>query len=287
LRIIDSLCGFFIAMLWGVSFLAMNIALEYFSPFMLNFLRCLTIVIILLPIINRTDLSYKHLIYFALTNGFFHYSILFLAIWLGVDLIPCIILLQSYVPFMYVISSIFFKKGFNVLSIYGILVSIIGLIIVAGEGGVIQSNLPLALVILSSLFLAIFNVQVTRAGEFDSLSMHAYTAIIAGVLSLIFSLVLEAPEFSIIVDMPISVAASVLIISVSTFVGFSIWANLLKNYPLVQVLPFPLLIPVFGVLFVVLFYDYTLTEELKYGGTITLLGVMVTVYQLELLTPKH
>ncbi len=278
MRALDCLGGFFITILWGASFLSMGIALEYYSPFMLNFLTCSTVSLVLLPIINKPDISLQKLILLALTNNFFHNCTLFIAIWLGIDLISCIILIQSYVPFMYLICIIFQKKEFNVISIYGIIISVIGLIIVAGEGQVVQSYLPLGLVLLSSLSLAIYNVQLKYLGDFDNLSMHAYTNMIAGAISLAFSFIFESPKFSTISTMPPVVAVSVLIISVSTLSGFSLWNYLVQSYSFSRVLAFPLLIPIFGVSFVLFYYGYTLTEELKYGGALTLFGVLATIF---------
>jgi O-acetylserine/cysteine efflux transporter len=62
-----------------------------------------------------------------------------------------------------------------------------------------------------------------------------------------------------------------------TLVGYGVWYRMMRNFPVNQVMPFTLLIPLFGVLSGILFLDEPLTWFMLIGGAATLAGVAICV----------
>jgi O-acetylserine/cysteine efflux transporter len=60
-------------------------------------------------------------------------------------------------------------------------------------------------------------------------------------------------------------------------VGYGVWYRMMRNFPVNQVMPFTLLIPLFGVLSGILFLDEPLTWFMLIGGAATLAGVAICV----------
>jgi O-acetylserine/cysteine efflux transporter len=62
-----------------------------------------------------------------------------------------------------------------------------------------------------------------------------------------------------------------------TAFGYAVWYTMMRRFPLNQVMPFTLLVPVFGVASGVLVLDDPLTVPMLIGGAATIAGVGIIV----------
>jgi O-acetylserine/cysteine efflux transporter len=59
--------------------------------------------------------------------------------------------------------------------------------------------------------------------------------------------------------------------------GYGVWYDLMRRFAVNQVMPFTLLVPVFGVLSGVIFFGDPLTLAILIGGACTVVGVAIVV----------
>jgi O-acetylserine/cysteine efflux transporter len=62
-----------------------------------------------------------------------------------------------------------------------------------------------------------------------------------------------------------------------TIFGYGIWYWNMRRHPVNQVMPFSLLVPLFGVLSGILFFDERLTVPMMVGSAATIVGVAIIV----------
>jgi O-acetylserine/cysteine efflux transporter len=62
-----------------------------------------------------------------------------------------------------------------------------------------------------------------------------------------------------------------------TLIGYGIWYRMMRRFPVNQVMPFTLLVPLFGVLSGIVFLEEPLTWLMVIGGVATLAGVAICV----------
>jgi O-acetylserine/cysteine efflux transporter len=72
----------------------------------------------------------------------------------------------------------------------------------------------------------------------------------------------------------LSVAFQALLV---TIFGYSVWYRLMRRFSVNQVMPFTLLVPLFGVLSGVVFFDDQLTLLMMIGGVCTIVGVAIII----------
>ncbi|MDF2964869.1 MAG: eamA [Rickettsiaceae bacterium] len=275
LKFIDILAGLAVAAIWGGNFLMAKLGLDVIPPFMILALRFICVALILLPFVPKTTLNIKDLGLIALTLGVLHHGLLFLSIWLKVDLSASIIIIQSSVPLTAILGAIFLGEKISQKIALGIVVAFAGILTIAGDPETSGNYFAVFLSVISAAALALFNIQVKKLGQFNILSMMAYSSIISSIMLLSISLVFETTSLKLLVDLPLSAFLSIFYMVFSSVVGFGLWFRLLQNYPVASVAPFLLLVPVFGLSFAIGFMNKMVTDNLIIGSVITITGVAI------------
>ncbi len=277
LTFIDILVGLLVAAIWGGNFLMTKIGLDVLPPFMLLSLRFFFVAVVLLPFVPRTSLKIKELILLAFTLGVLHHGFLFLSLWLGIDLNASIIIIQASVPITAILGVVILKESLSAKTICGIILSFSGILIIAGDPEVDGDYMVIIMAIFSSSALALFNIQIKNLGDFNVLSMIAYSSVIMTIMLLSISITFEQIPLSLLINLPIKAWVSIIYMIFSTIVGFGLWFMLLKKYPVSKVAPFLLLVPIFGLTFAITFMQKPITNHLIIGGIITIIGVSIII----------
>ena len=72
-----------------------------------------------------------------------------------------------------------------------------------------------------------------------------------------------------------------------TIFGYAVWYQMMRRFSVNQVMPFTLLVPLFGVLSGVVFFDDRLTWLMILGGACTILGVaIITIRRPRVIAPS-
>ena len=136
---------------------------------------------------------------------------------------------------------------------------------VAGEPRFEGNLLPLILVIVAACIWAFCSVQIKRLGDaIDVLALNAWVAVLAMPQLALVSWIFEEGQVAAVREASWLVWAAIAYQAVLVMVlGYGVWYTMMRRYPVNQVMPFTLLVPVFGVLSGVIFFDDQLTVTIS------------------------
>lgn len=268
------LCQF----LWGINFVAAKYGVMYFQPLFFVALRFSLVAILLLPFVGFPRRKLLQLIPLSMTMGVMHFSLIFTGM-RYLDAATTSIAVQLQVPFAAILAAIFFKETLGWRRLTGMTVAFAGVVLIAGEPRFAANIWPLLSVIAAALVWATANVQVKALGEeFDALHLNGYIAILAAPQLLVVSWVLEGNQWPIVPEVGWQGWAALLFQAVIVAIfSYIIWYNMMRRYPVNQVMPFTLLLPMIGVLSGHLMLDEPITWQMLLGGLATLAGVAIVV----------
>jgi O-acetylserine/cysteine efflux transporter len=265
-------------LLWGVNFVAAKIGLQHFQPLFFVALRFSLVALLLLPFVGLPRRKLLQLIPLSMTMGVMHFSLIFTGM-RYLDAATSSIAVQLQVPFAAILAAFFFKEKLGWRRITGMLVAFAGVVLIAGEPRFVGNLWPLLSVIGAALVWATANVQVKALGdEFDAVQLNGYIAILAAPQLLVVSYLLEGNQWPSVVDVHWMGWAALLFQSVVVAIfSYWIWYNMMRRYPVNQVMPFTLLLPMIGVYSGHIFLDEVITWQMLLGGLATLAGVAIVV----------
>jgi O-acetylserine/cysteine efflux transporter len=265
-------------LLWGVNFVAAKIGLQHFEPLFFVALRFSLVALLLLPFVGLPRRKLKQLIPLSMTMGVMHFSLIFTGM-RYLDAATSSIAVQLQVPFAAILAAFFFKETLGWRRITGMLVAFAGVVLIAGEPRFVGNLWPLLSVVGAALVWATANVQVKALGdEFDAVQLNGYIAILAAPQLLVVSYLLEGNQWPSVVDVHWMGWAALLFQAVVVAIfSYWIWYNMMRRYPVNQVMPFTLLLPMIGVYSGHNFLDEVITWQMLLGGLATLAGVAIVV----------
>lgn len=269
------LCQF----IWGVNFVAAKIGLAHFEPLFFVALRFSLVALLLLPFVGLPKRKLLQLLPLSLTMGAMHFGLIFTGMQY-IDAATSSIAVQLQVPFAAILAAIFFKETLGWRRLVGMTVAFAGVVLIAGEPRYSGDNLwPLLSIIGAALVWAIANVQVKALGdEFDALELNGYIAILAAPQLLLVSFLLEGSQWSSVLDVGLAGWGALLFQSVVVAIfSYLIWYNMMRRYPVNQVMPFTLLLPMIGVISGHLVLDEVVSWQMVLGGLATVAGVAIVV----------
>lgn len=243
------LLALLVVLVWGTNFIAVYIGLKEFPPFLLCAIRFALAAIPWVFILPKTDAPWKLIIGYGVFNFVIQFGLLFSGIHLGLSPGLSSLILQVQVFFSMGLAFLFFQDRPGIFKIIGSLISFIGIGIVAShvKGG--TTFIGLLFTILAALSWASGNLFTKKVNAKSPLSLVVWGNLIAFPFMMILSLVFEGPTLVAHSVQHVSwptIAAIIYIVYLSTHLGYGIWGFLLKTYPTSIVVPFTLLVPVFG-----------------------------------------
>ncbi|MGB1539739.1 MAG: DMT family transporter, partial [Rickettsiales bacterium] len=229
---------------WAANFTAVKIGLQHFPPFLLLVLRFALVAALLLPFYWRRTLSVKFLLAMASVTGTAHFALVFGGLAYGIDIATGILTVQLGVPFSCVLSAVFFKDKLGAWRSFGMVVSFMGVIMIAGTPNVADHFGPFLMTMAGAFCWAAGNVIMKREGEVPVMELLAWMSLFAVPQLLALSLLVERDHWELIQTITPSAAYSIGFSAVfSTLVAYGLWYYLLKRCEVSRVAPFNLLIP--------------------------------------------
>lgn len=264
-----------VAFIWGMNFTFIAWALESFPPLMLTALRFFFTAIPLVlflkpPKFNRT------LFIYAIGTFVMQYAFLFTAMHLGASAGLSALLLQIQIFITVLLAYFILDEAVSRIQIIGMLVGVLGLSVIALNLGGDMPLLGFVCILIAAIGWSFGNIaskQVSKqaatkamqqgagvsnvspntgghkASAISALALVIWGALIACVILIIASLIFETDAWTLTTFTQASLKSwlsLVFIVYVSTLVGFGLWAHLLAQNTASKVLPFALLIPIFG-----------------------------------------
>ncbi|MGM8885535.1 EamA family transporter [Psychrobacter sp. 1U2] len=278
-----------VAFIWGVNFTFIAWGLESFPPLMLTAMRFFFTAVPLVlflkpPKFNRT------LFVYAIGTFVLQYAFVFTAMHLGASAGLTALLLQMQIFITVLLAYFILGEAVSRKQIAGMLVGVLGLGVIAlNLGGDMPLNGFICILIAAIGWsfgniaskqvskqtaistthqqpnvstIASVNTVSNRTSALSALALVVWGGLIACVVLTLSSLIFEteAWQFATFTQASLKSWLSLgFIVYISTLVGFGLWAHLLAQNTASKVIPFALLVPVFGMATSVLLIGEVLT----------------------------
>lgn len=266
-----------VALVWGVNFAVVKAGLAELPPVFFVSLRFAAVALVLLPFVRLPRQKLGRLVLLSMTLGGLHFSLMFVGL-RDLDVATAAIAIQLQVPFAAILAAAFLGDRLGWRRLAGMAIAFAGVALIAGEPRIGGNLLPLALVVSAALVWAIANIQIKSLGDIDVFALSAWVAVLAAPQLFVASLLLEDGQWAALTAAGWtawgSVAYQVVLV---TILGYGIWYWTMQRHAVNQVMPFTLLVPVFGVMSGIVFFDERLTWPMLAGGAATIIGVTIIV----------
>jgi len=266
------------SLVWGVNFVAAKAAVLHFPPLLLLALRLACVAVLLLPFLKRMPASLPRLFITSFVFTVLHFGFMFSGLAYGVDVSVAAIVDQLRIPFAVLFGYFLLKEVIDRYHIIGIVVALLGSLCLIGVPSVLGNFIGFVMVMIGAISWSFYNIQVKNIPLHGALSFIGWMALLGTPQLLILSLLLESNHLSYFSDVPVYAQLSLLyLVFAATIFAHGSWYYLLQYYPVSHIVPFSLLIPVFGVAASVILLGETVTYGVLVGGTLTILGVAIVV----------
>jgi O-acetylserine/cysteine efflux transporter len=268
-----------VQLLWGVNFAVAKFGLDNFEPIFFVALRFSLVAILLVAVVGLPKRAMlKQLLPLSVTMGAMHFTLIFLGM-RNLDAATSSIAVQLQTPFAAIMAAFFLNEKLGWRRIAGMVVAFAGVLLIAGEPRFSDNPWPLLAVIAAALVWAAGNIQVKALGDqVDAVQLNGWIAILAAPQLLIASWLIEGPQWQDVVEASwIGWAALVFQAVVIAIFTYWIWYNMMRRYPVNQVMPFTLLLPMIGVAAGAILRDEPVTWQMIVGGLATIAGVGIIV----------
>ncbi|HEU5098332.1 MAG TPA: EamA family transporter [Roseiflexaceae bacterium] len=268
-----------VQLVWGVNFAVAKFGLDEFAPIFFVALRFLLVAVLLVFVVGLPSRRMlKKLLPLSTTMGLMHFALIFLGM-RNLDAATSSIAVQLQTPFAAIMAAFFFDEKLGWRRIVGMIVAFAGVLLIAGEPRFSENPWPLLSVIAAAFVWAAGNIQVKALGDsIDAVTLNGWIAILAAPQLLIASWLIEGPQWGSIPDASwVGWAALLFQAVVIAIFTYWIWYNMMRRYPVNQVMPFTLLLPMIGVAAGALMRDETVTWQMIVGGLATVAGVGIIV----------
>jgi O-acetylserine/cysteine efflux transporter len=278
-----------IALVLGLSFVAIHYGLEDAPPLLLTALRYVFAALPAVFFVKRPAVDWRLLVVYGLCIGVGQFGLLFLAIKLGMPAGLSSLVIQLQVFFTVLLAFLVFGERPKLLQIVGAIVAFGGIGVIAIERLDGAALLPLLLTIVAAMFWGLGNTTSKKAGKVDMLGLVVWSSLVPPLPLLAGSMLLDGPDVIVASLTQFSwrgVGSVAFMAYGATLFGFTMWAKLLSLYPASQVAPFALCIPVAGILSAALLLGETITGIEVGGSLLVFAGLVITVLGPRFLTRR-
>ncbi len=294
-----------VTFIWGVNFTFIAWGLESFPPLMLTALRFFFTAIPLVfflkpPKFNRT------LFIYAIGTFVMQYAFVFTAMHLGASAGLTALLLQLQIFMTVLLAYVMLGEAVNRMQLVGMMVGVLGLGVIALNLGGDMPVIGFFCILIAAIGWSFGNIaskQVSaqaaikklqqerelsivsparannKASALSALALVVWGGLIACVILILSSLMFETSAWQLETFTKASFKSWLslgFIVYISTLVGFGLWAHLLAQNTASKVMPFALLVPIFGMTTSVVLTGEVVTWWKILAMVLILSGLMLT-----------
>ena len=259
----DIMLSILLVILWGVNFTVIKLGLAGVPSMLLVSLRYLLLTFPAIFFIKKPKTELKYIVLYGLTVGVGQFSCLFYAMQIGMPAGIASIVLQTQAFISPIFAMIFLNQKINSKQIIGLIISAIGLILIAmasiGDNMNKVPVLAFILMVAAPIFWAVSNIIAKIASDkaaskdekLNMVSMVVWSGLVPPIPMLGLALMLDTPKtlLSVLTNLNgISIFAVLYLAYAATLTGYGIWSKLIVSYPMSTVAPIPLLVPIVALL---------------------------------------
>jgi O-acetylserine/cysteine efflux transporter len=269
-----------VAVVWGLTFIAIKIGVGETSPLMLSALRFVFAAFPFVFFVRPPNAPAWTVTLYGLLIGIGQFGLLFTAIHLGfpVGLASLVVMAQAF--FTIALAWVFLAENPRRPQLVGAAVAFAGMAVIGSQrlGG--ASFGPFLLVILASFFWGAGNVLAKAVGKVDMFAFTIWSSLAAPLPLILLSLAVDGPGPLVALAHPTGkLVLCVLIVAYAgTVFGFGLWARLLQQYSAATVAPFALLVPVVGLVAGSVIFGEPLRAVELFGAVLVMAGLALNVF---------
>lgn len=262
------------------AYIAGKFGVNHFPPLFFSALRFMLVFIALAPFFRWNPVPRRSLVPFlgfCFSMGVGVYSTMYLALSLADGVSAILIGTQFSVPIAVLLGVLMRGDVIGPRAWAGILIAFSGALIVGFDRVILGYGLAFSLIVLSAFFYAYANVLSQQlGGVINVLNLNAWMALLAIPPMLLLSLLFEGQHWQFIADADSSAWLALLYSSVIvSLIGHVGMFAMLRRYPVSAVMPYYVLLPIFGGIGGLIFFDEAPSGKFYVGAAITLLGVLL------------
>ena len=269
-----------VAVVWGLTFIAIKVGVAETSPLMLSALRFVFASFPAVLFVAPPKAPAWKVALYGLLLGVGQFGLLFIAIHAGFPVGLASLVVQAQAFFTVALAWLLLAEYPQRTQILGGLVAFAGIAVIGSTRLAGASLLPFVLVVGASFFWGSANVLAKTAGKVDMLAFTVWSSLAVPLPLLALSLALDGTGPLIALAHPSwRLVASVLVVAYAgTLFGFGLWARLLAHYSAATVAPFALLVPVVGMVAGVVVFDEPVSPVELAGGVLVMAGLALNVF---------
>lgn len=272
-----------VAAVWGFNFIAVKSGLNEMPPYLYGAGR---FAIAALPalFVAKPRTSWAMIIGIGLTLGVFKFTLMFMGIHYGMSAGLASLVLQSQAFFTLLFSYLIFKSQIRPNQIIGMTIAAVGMILIAVDTQDQSSTLGFILILSAAVAWGIANILYRMVGDVDMFALTAWSSVIPPIPMFMVSVYSEGWDV-VITSIQTMTSMGWLCLAytacVSSWIGATLWAVLIKSYPPHKVAPFSLLVPVFGITFASLILGERFTQMNMIASGLIFAGLIVNQWRVK------
>lgn len=278
----DSLIACLVAFLWGSNFAVLKFSLIELSPMFMAFLRFTCVSIPAIFFVPRPQVPWKYFISFPMFFLVGQFSFLFFALAMGMPAGLSSLLMQSQIFFTLILSAYYFKERPLIHQLLGIGIAAIGLFFIGSSAqSADMSTIGFFLTLTASICVACGNMVASKVAQLPNVNIFHFviwTNLVTIGPFFILSYWFDGLESmgKSLSSLSFAVVLAILYQAIfSTIIGFGLWAYLFRHNSPTKVVPYSLLIPIFGLLVAYITLGENLSTTQWIGACLLMLGLMV------------
>lgn len=279
------LLALLVAAIWGLAFTVIRLGLDVVPPFLLTALRFFFSAVPLLFFLRPPKASVAVVVAYGVMQGAVMFGLVFYAISIGMPAGLASLVVQCQVFFTVALAAVFDGERPKPHQYAAAAIAATGIAVIAfaKAGGQAVPLLPLLLTLLAALAWGAANIISRRAKAADPVSFIVWSSLAAPPVLVLASLMLEPGALIALAQLGMGDLWTVVWVTIvlaipTTVFAFAIWVWLLRTYHAAVVLPFALLVPIFGFGGAALFLGEKWSLGIGIGAILVLAGLAVNVY---------
>ena len=276
----DLLLALVVIIVWGLNFVVIKVGLHDMPPMLLGALRFMLAAFPAILFVRRPQVPLRWLLAYGLTISLGQFAFLFSAMSVGMPAGLASLVLQSQAFFTLFFAALLLGERLRLANLFGLLVAACGLLLIGLQGDRSMTLAGFVLTLCAAAMWALGNVVTRKVGKVNLVGLVVWGSLVPPLPFLALSWWLEGPAVigtalrGIGLD---SILVLVYLAFAATLLGYSLWSRLLSRYPVSQVAPFSLLVPVVGLTSSALLLDEHLGPLQLLGALLVMLGLLINV----------
>ena len=271
-----SLLALLVMLVWGANFVVIDEGLADVPPLLFLAMRFTLVALPLVFFVPMPRAGWRNVVAVGSFMSLGQFSLLYIALHLGMPAGLASLVLQAQVIFTIVIAAVVIKESPTRRQVVGATIGTVGLTIVVIAHGASAPVVPVLVLLAAATSWAIGNVVARRAGVASGFSLVVWSALVVPLPALGLSLLVDgtAEVGHALTHLSATAILSTAYTAIgSSLLGYGIWNSLLARYPASAVVPFVLLVPIVGIATAWIVQDEVPSALELVGGAVMLAGV--------------